>query len=82
MQQNITCRLGRVRLPASRAGGAHTGGRDTLRGTGTGAPGRPTSLHEEFGVKGAGGVDALQDVDHVAGTDAERVQAGDDLRQR
>ena len=39
-------------------------------------------LDDELGVQRAGRLDRLQDVDHVAGRDAERVEAGDHLGQR
>lgn len=39
-------------------------------------------LHDQLSVQRAGGFDRLQNVDHFARTDAERIEAGDKIRER
>ena len=40
-----------------------------------------SSHHHDFGLQRAGRLDRLQDADQVAGSDAERIEAGDQLLQ-
>lgn len=74
---------GRVRRrhPRARGGADRQTEPAVPRGAASGDGGRgpARSLHDELRMQGAGGVDAFQDVDHVVGGDAQRVQPRDHL---